>query len=167
MMMDIKRICQQPDEEDKLWFPDIAGSDWHKTLDFAMRNFKDESFIAQYLSPKLIRELKLFSIWDDDKKEHLEIKSIHDEAGYQDIRQQLASQYNLSEREPNIQIKRVDLRGDRSLYLEHIQHKRKPLSDDVEEVLRHLHRLWGFDIHLDSLDDGNITASYHCTGPSE
>lgn len=38
-----------------------------KSLDFAMRNFKDESFITQYLSPKLIRDLKLFSIMDDDR----------------------------------------------------------------------------------------------------
>ena len=28
MFQDIKRICQSPTEEDKYWFPDIAGSDW-------------------------------------------------------------------------------------------------------------------------------------------
>ncbi|MFN3595327.1 MAG: SpoVR family protein, partial [Thiobacillaceae bacterium] len=47
MFRDIRRICEAPTEEDRRWFPDIAGSDWVKTLDFAMRNFKDESFIAQ------------------------------------------------------------------------------------------------------------------------
>ena len=31
-----------------------------------MRNFKDESFIAQYLSPQLMRDLRLFSILDDE-----------------------------------------------------------------------------------------------------
>src|SRR5690606_24928652 len=56
MMADIRRICEDPTEEDRRWFPEIAGSDWLETLDFAMRNFKDESFIAQYLSPKLMRE---------------------------------------------------------------------------------------------------------------
>jgi len=35
MMSDIRRICENPTEEDKRWFPDIAGSDWLKTLDFA------------------------------------------------------------------------------------------------------------------------------------
>ncbi|VEB58541.1 Stage V sporulation protein involved in spore cortex synthesis (SpoVR) [Salmonella enterica subsp. enterica] len=34
-----------PTDEDKYWFPDIAGSDWLETLHFAMRDFKDESFI--------------------------------------------------------------------------------------------------------------------------
>ena len=51
MMSDIRRICEAPTPEDRRWFPDIAGGDWLKTLDFAMRNFKDESFISQYLSP--------------------------------------------------------------------------------------------------------------------
>jgi hypothetical protein len=32
MFQDIKRICQSPTEEDKYWFPDIAGSDWLETL---------------------------------------------------------------------------------------------------------------------------------------
>ena len=68
MLRDIRRICEKPTEEDRRWFPDIAGSDWLKTLDFAMRNFKDESFIAQYLSPKLIRDLKLFAMLDDDQR---------------------------------------------------------------------------------------------------
>ncbi|MFZ2171368.1 MAG: SpoVR family protein, partial [Methylococcaceae bacterium] len=50
MMTDIRRICEDPTDEDRHWFPDIAGSDWNKTLHFAMQNFKDESFIGQYLS---------------------------------------------------------------------------------------------------------------------
>ena len=52
MFVDIRRICESPTEEDKHWFPDIAGSDWLTTVHFAMKNFKDESFISQYLSPK-------------------------------------------------------------------------------------------------------------------
>ncbi|MGD8937628.1 MAG: SpoVR family protein, partial [Thiogranum sp.] len=87
MMSDLRRICEQPTDEDRHWFPDIAGSDWIKTLDFAMRNFKDESFIAQYLSPRLIREFKLFSVLDDDTQEQLEISNIHDDRGYRYIRQ--------------------------------------------------------------------------------
>ncbi len=156
MMTDIRRICENPDDEDKRWFPDIAGSDWIKTLDFAMRNFKDESFILQFLSPKVIRELKLFAVLDDDHQDKIEISAIHDDAGYQLIREKLSSQYNLGDREPNIQVVKVDRRGDRALYLRHSQHRRRPLADSTEEVLKHLHRLWGFDVHLDSISaDGD------------
>ncbi|MCV6606250.1 MAG: SpoVR family protein, partial [Porticoccaceae bacterium] len=79
MMQDIRRICENPTEEDRQWFPDIAGSDWLTTVHFAMENFKDDSFILQFLSPKVIRDLKLFTIIDDDQQDHLEVGAIHDE----------------------------------------------------------------------------------------
>ena len=65
MMRDIKRICENPDDEDREWFPDIAGKPWLPTLHDAMRNYKDESFVGQFLSPRLMRELRLFAIHDE------------------------------------------------------------------------------------------------------
>ncbi len=155
MMTDIRRICEHPTEEDRAWFPDIAGSDWLKTLQFAMRNFKDESFIAQFLSPKLIRDFHFFSILDDDSKDNLSVAAIHDEDGYHTIRQQLAGQYNLGNREPNIQVWSVDLEGDRTLTLRHNQFQRRPLSAQTAEVLKHVARLWGFDVHLETVSPDN------------
>ena len=153
MMQDIRRICENPTDEDRDWFPDIAGQDWLKVLDFAMRNFKDESFIAQYLSPRLMREFRLFAIRDDDRDETLEVTAIHEEAGYRALRQALADQYNLGSREPNIQVFNVDRRGDRSLTLRHFRYNRRPLSETTNEMLKHLRRLWGFTVHLESLDE--------------
>lgn len=162
MMSDIRRICENPTDEDKHWFPDIAGTPWRETLQFAMRNFKDESFIQQFLSPKVIRDLKLFCVLDDDNNSEIEIAAIHDEEGYRKVREQLAGQYNLGNREPNIQVVDIDMRGDRAMYLQHTQHNRRPLDTNTDEVLKHLHRLWGFDVHLNSVQDGNITATFHC-----
>lgn len=163
MMMDIRRICEEPTEEDKEWFPDMAGSDWKVTLDFAMRNFKDESFIQQFLSPKLIRDLKLFCVLDDDNNKDIEVNAIHDDQGYRNIRTSLSGLYNLGNREPNIQAYSVDIRGDRSLTLRHVQHNRKPIDpDSAEQVLKHLHRLWGFDVHIESFDDDKLKHEFHC-----
>lgn len=153
MMRDIRRICEQPTDEDRAWFPDIAGQDWRKVLDFAMRNFKDESFIAQYLSPHLIRELRLFAVRDDDRADALEIAAIHEEAGYRTLRRILADQYNLGSREPNIQVYSVDHRGDRSLTLRHYRYNRRPLGKSAKEVLLHVRRLWGFDVRLEAVDE--------------
>jgi len=161
MMQDIRRICENPTDEDRDWFPDIAGSDWIKTLDFAMRNFKDESFIMQYLSPRLIRELKLFSILDDDKENMLNVPAIHDDAGYRYIRAALAEQYNLGSREPNLQVQRVDLRGDRSLTLRYAPHNRRPLNDDTDEVIKHLSQLWGFTVRIEAPDDDAVMQQTH------
>jgi stage V sporulation protein R len=153
MMRDIRRICEEPTDEDRYWFPDIAGEDWLKVLDFAMRNFKDESFIAQFLSPRLMREFHLFAVRDDDREDSLEVTAIHEESGYRALREALADQYNLGSREPNIQIFNVDRRGDRSLTLRHFRYNRRPLADSSDEMLRHLRRLWGFDVRLESVDE--------------
>jgi spore cortex formation protein SpoVR/YcgB (stage V sporulation) len=163
MMTDLRRICEQPTDEDRHWFPDIAGSDWIKTLDFAMRNFKDESFIAQYLSPRLIREFKLFSVLDDDSRDQLEISAIHDEKGYRNIRQSLAEQYNLGSREPDIQIYNVNRSGDRSLTLQHTQHQRRPLAESSDEIVKHVARLWGFTVRLESaLENDKVELTQEC-----
>lgn len=155
MFCDIRRICENPTDEDKKWFPDFAGSNWIETLDFAMRNFKDESFIAQYLSPKVMRDLKLFSILDDDEKPDLEVSLIHNEDGYHYLRQTLSENYNLGNLEPDIQVYNVDIRGDRSLTLRYTQRKRRPLGNTKDEVVKHLYRLWGFPVKLEMLDDTN------------
>ena len=159
MMRDIRRICEQPSDEDRHWFPDIAGTDWVSSLDFAMRNYKDESFIAQYLSPQLMREMRLFAVVDDDRESTYEVAAIHDESGYRRLRSTLAAQYDLGNREPDIQVWRVDRRGDRSLTLRHQMRGRRPLAAASTDALRHLARLWGFPVRLESIGiNGNVEA---------
>ncbi|MFD2165931.1 SpoVR family protein [Thalassotalea euphylliae] len=152
MFMDIRRICETPTDEDKAWFPEIAGKDWLETVHFAMENFKDESFISQFLSPKIIRDFKLFHIHDDESNNYLEVEAIHNDSGYQDIRTALSDQYNLSNLEANIQIVEADIDGDRSLTLRHVPHNKVPLAESKDEVLKHLHYLWGFDVKLTTID---------------
>jgi spore cortex formation protein SpoVR/YcgB (stage V sporulation) len=163
MMRDIRRICEAPTDEDRHWFPDFAGQDWRKVLDFAMRNYKDESFIAQYLSPSLMRDFRLFAVRDDDREGTLGITAIHEERGYRALRQSLADQYNLGSREPNIQVFNVDRRGDRSLTLRHYRYNRRPLGEGVPEMLKHLRRLWGFTVRLESVDEqGRVQLAGEC-----
>jgi spore cortex formation protein SpoVR/YcgB (stage V sporulation) len=166
MFTDIRRICENPTEEDKVWFPEIAGSDWLGTLHFAMQNFKDESFISQYLSPRVIRQFKLFGIHDDEKRNYLSVSAIHDEQGYQDIRQLLSQQYNLSNIEPNIQVHNVEINGDRSLTLRYVPSNDIPLANTHKEVLKHLHRLWGFTVTLEQKNaDASINILATCPEP--
>jgi stage V sporulation protein R len=164
MFTDIKRICENPTQEDQEWFPDIANSNWIETLDYAMRNFKDESFIRQFLSPNLIRELKLFSILDSEKESELIISNIHNENGYRKIREILAEQYTMSNIDPNIEIYNVDLKNTRTLTLRHTQYKRHPLDKNTDEMLKHVHRIWGFNVILESYcpETNEVTKKYEC-----
>ena len=51
MMTDIKRICEEPTTEDRDWFPAFAGKgDWRAVLKDAWANYRDESFIEQFLA---------------------------------------------------------------------------------------------------------------------
>jgi spore cortex formation protein SpoVR/YcgB (stage V sporulation) len=128
-----------------------------------MRDFKDESFISQFLSPKVMRDLRLFTVLDDDHNNYLEIAAIHNEEGYRAIRQELSAQYNLSNHEPNIQVWNVDLRGDRSLTLRYIPQDRAPLDKSRREVMKHVHRLWGFDVFIEQLnEDGSVELLERC-----
>ena len=167
MYTDIKRICEHPTDEDREWFPNFAGKPWLPTLDHAMRNFKDESFVGQYLSPKLMRDLRLFAIVDDEKAENLEVSVIHDPSGFRQLREALSRQYDLSSREPDIQVWNVNLRGDRSLTLRHTQHNDRPLHENSQEVLKHAARLWGFGVQLDSVDStGTVTKTWSVPAPT-
>jgi stage V sporulation protein R len=157
MWRDMRRICESPDAEDREWFPDIAGSPWRETFEFAMKNFKDESFVAQYLSPRLMREFRLFAVLDDDSRSRLRIEAIHDDTGYREVRRLLAEQYNLASREPDIQVWNVDVQGDRTLTLRHFAWRRRTLAPSFGAVLEHIARLWGFVVRLEQQNpDGSV-----------
>jgi stage V sporulation protein R len=166
MMQDIRRICERPTEEDRRWFPDIAGGDWLKTLDFAMRNFKDESFISQYLSPKLIREFRFFAISDHEANPKLEVVAIHDDDGYRRVRKLLAEQHNRDNMVPDVQVVRYHRESDRSLVLRHQQARGRPLvEEESEEVMKHLTRLWGFKVRLEETDAEGQVMSFREQAP--
>lgn len=152
IFMDIKRICQNPTEEDRRWFPNLIGKDWIEEFHYAVENFKDDTFIAQYLSPKVIRDMKLFLVLDEEESDHLQIEAIHNDRGYQKIREALSSQYNRANYVPDIQIVEVDVYGDRTLTLHHYPHNNRPIDhEEAQKVLECLHHLWGFPVRLETI----------------
>lgn len=155
IFQDIKRICLEPTKEDREWAPDIAGNpDWVSVLKDVMEDFKDESYILQHLSPKVIRDFNLFGITDDAANEQfIKISAIHDTEGYQDIRNMLASNYRLADNEPRIEAYEYHERTDRRLILRHTMIDGKPVDEnDMEEVLKHIYQLWEHPVILESVD---------------
>ena len=83
--------------------------------------------------------------------------------GYRQIRQSLADQYNIGSHEPDIQVYNVNREGDRTLTLRHIQHNRQPLHKNTDEVVKHIGRLWGFNVKLETVDEKNkIIHTHEC-----
>lgn len=154
MMQDIKRICEQPTAEDREWFPDFAGNDdpWG-TLRAAWADYRDESFIQQFLSPALIRKMRLFKVHNDFDAPDMAVTAIHNERGYREVRKALARSYDISHLECDIQIVDVDLAGDRRLVLQH-RVANGILLDEDEAILtlRHIANLWGYEVRLVEVD---------------
>lgn len=169
MCRDIERICTEPTAEDEEWFPEIAGNGTPvETLKRAWADFRDESFVRQFLSPRMIREFHLFRLDDDPTEENLVVGAIHNERGYRRVRSALADQYDPGETRPRIEVVDADLRGSRKLILRHTARRGRTLDAlEARRTLRQLAFLWGYDVELQEIDDtsGHIVATHGETGP--
>jgi spore cortex formation protein SpoVR/YcgB (stage V sporulation) len=167
MMRDIERVVTEPTDEDRAYLPEIAGNgDVMGTLKGVWANFRDDSCIAQYLSPHLIRKMRLFKLADQSEAPHYLVDAIHDERGYARVRRALARQYDPGERDPNIQVSDVDLKGSRRLVLTHHLHNDIPLSEeDARAVLGYVADLWGYDVQLLGIGENEVTRYQYDASP--
>lgn len=155
ILMDVKRICENPTEEDERWFPSLIGKRWQDAVKEASFEHRDDSFIQQYLSPKVIRDMKLFTVSIDYEKKDSNIvamvSEIHDDVGYQNIRTALARSKERVNYCPQIVVERADFEGDRSLYLRYDPYMDRELDEeDAIQVLEHLDFLWGYRVNLEA-----------------
>jgi spore cortex formation protein SpoVR/YcgB (stage V sporulation) len=168
MMRDIERIATDPTEEDRQWFPDIAGvGDAMAVLRDVWANYRDESFIGQYLSPYLMRQLRLFQIHDDPAEtEGIRVEAIQNERGYQRIRRELAKRHDVGWITPNIEVVDVDLAGDRRLVVHHTVVNGRVLAEsDAKRVLQHLADLWSYDVVLREVDKDETVVKEYAASP--
>ncbi len=154
---DLKRMSLDPTEEDKEWFPEIAGKgNWAETFRYIVENFKDETFVLQYLSPKVIRDMRLFEVTDEEERRVYEISAIHNKQGYKNVRKSLSETYNRETYIPDIQVYKVDIEGDRALTLNYTSIDGKELNtNNADIVLDNVSLLWGFPVRL--IENGKST----------
>jgi stage V sporulation protein R len=167
ILMDVKRIAEGGEfinangkrtwepvtDEDREWFPHLIGKKWQDAVKDAAWSYRDDGFIQQYLSPKVMRKFKMFSLnlnYDDDGDPSAIVSDIHDEVGYKQIRLTLARSFERINRVPQISVIDADLDGDRTLYLEYVPHKERALDrKSAEAVADHIDFLWGYPVELD------------------
>ena len=164
ILQDVKRICEDPDDEDKEWFPFLIGKKWQDVLLDIVANYRDESAIKQFLGPKVIRKLKLFSLSDEEKLNYYEVSDIHNNAGFKSIRKKLASQHEIVRMFPDIQVVDADINGTREIVMYHFSaNKQRLASKQAQEVMEYVHKLWGFPVELVSVDqDDEVLDIYNC-----
>lgn len=161
IFMDIKRMCENPTDEDRKYFPKLCGKDWVTEVNYAMTNFKDETFILQYLSPKVARDLQLFCINSESSASpHYSVTEIANEESFEELRNKLASNYAIENLIPDIQISGVDYKRTRKLQMEHLPKSGKPINlEDAKKVIQYVASLWEYSVHLNTFEYDSIGAS--------
>ena len=133
------------------------------TLREAWAHYRDESFVLQFLSPKLMRDLRLFAVSDDAKEPAMEVAAIHNEQGYRDLRRRLSRHYDVAAQDPDLQVTDADLSGSRRLVITH--HVRNGVlldKTEAERTLQYLAQLWGYRVKLVETDnDGGRVLKEH------
>lgn len=158
ILRDVRRICENPTEEDKEWFPQLIGKRWQDAIKEAAFEHRDDSFIMQYLSPKVIRDMKLFTVSIKYIQDDLSpvaasatVSEIHDPEGFKNIRTALARSKERVNYVPQIVVVGSDLEGDRTLYLRYDKYMNRELDEeDATEVLMYLDDLWGYKVELEA-----------------
>lgn len=147
ILRDVERICKNPTDEDRAWSPDLIGQNHLEVIKDIAMNYRDESLIRQYLSPKLIRDFKLFLV-NDNKQDtkNYSVKAIQNEQGYQLIRDKMADQYEREVYVPKIEVSKAD-KEERTLWLEYTSINGRELHAP-EKMLKHVRRLWGYPVLL-------------------
>ena len=158
MWNEIKRVCETPTAEDREYLPEIAGQDWLKTFHDVMQNYRDESFLLQFLTPKLVRDFRLMAIETGDGLDHWTVSNTAGSDGFKAIRSQLAASYRLESYMPEISVVRYARDSDRKLVLQHQSYNGRTLhAEETAQTLKHLRWLWGFDVTLEALDQSGRT----------
>src|SRR5580698_4543636 len=140
------------------YLPEIAGQDWLKTFHDVMQNYRDESFLLQFLTPKLARDFRLMAIQTGEGLDYWKVKDTAGAEGFKAIRSQLAASYRLESFIPEISVVRYGRDSDRKLVLQHQSYNGRTLHPgQTEQTLKHLRWLWGFDVTLEALDQSGRT----------
>lgn len=152
ILQDVKRICENPTAEDREWMPHLIGKRWQDAVKEAVFEFRDDGFISQYLSPKVIRDLRLFSVGIQQSGDDVDavVTEIHDEIGYRNIRKALAESMERVNSVPQIAVIGADMEGDRTLKLKYTPYRGKALDQaDATIVTDYVSELWGYTVELD------------------
>lgn len=150
---DIKRICLNPTKEDEKFFPELVGQNWIEVVKDIVENYRDDNFILQFMSPKVMRDFGMFSLERNTNNKFLLISDIHDDDGYRSIKHHLASSFDVNMKIPELEIIDVDIYGDRTLTLKHNAYNQVELkTDSVLKVIPHIANIWGFNVEIISVN---------------
>ncbi len=159
VLKEVRRVCEEPTKEDEEWFPNLVGRPWRPVIRDAVTNYRDESFIEQFMTPKLIRDWRLFAL--NIQKNKGVVREISDDQGYREVRATLAQSYNPINYTPDIVVRAAKLKKDRKLVLEYRPYMDRLLHKDyAEKTMKYVKYLWGYEVEMVQLLEGHEITIY-------
>jgi stage V sporulation protein R len=127
------------------------GGEGLETIFQVRKTDRDVSFIRQYLTEALVRDMDYFQ--HEKSGNERVVTQVADEINWELIKQTLLKQVGTASL-PFIKIIDSDYNGERTLYLEHDFDGRELDIEYAEKTLAYLHQLWGHTVMLETfLDD--------------
>lgn len=121
-----------------------AGDNWRNEIQWAMENYNDSSFVMQYLSPEVIKKMKLMRLdykHEDIYQHVLEVKATADEKDIDLVKEELARQYEMDSIRPRLMGHVV-----KQNHTPHLKIK-APAGTNIGDLQHTLDHLWGRDIN--------------------
>lgn len=110
ILMDVKRICTNPTKEETKLYPEIANTDPIETIKYIISSYKDSSFILNFLSAKVAKDLRLVGL--KDNPDHYVVNSTHHPDHLIDLRKSLSKQYEYENMQPQVEVTKFSPAGE-------------------------------------------------------
>lgn len=150
---DIKRRHDDPTKEEIEKYGKPTKTGMQKI--FEVREVdRDASFIRQYLTEELMREMDIFQ--HDQKGDDRVISHVSDKEGWKQIRNTLIANVGMGS-VPSIKIMDSNHGGNRTLLLKHFHDGRDLQLEYAEKTLRHVFELWGNPVAMEAPINGKNT----------
>ena len=153
---DLRRICERPDSQDALLMPEIAGRPLREVVNEAVSQYRDDSFLLQFLTPRVVRDLKLFAFSAARGSTEWTVNAVQDREGFSEVRSALAQHYQLEHAVPEIEVFDYARANTRALTLRYRPVNGRQLDTEAAtRVMRHVKKLWNFPIRMLEVEDGS------------
>ncbi len=147
---DVKRMCLKSTDEDKRFFPGLEGQDWVAVIKDIATNYQDSSFILQWLSPQVIRDLKLFTLVDEGVSfQNYIVTTTHEDIDFKHTRMALSRRYEYEAWFPRIEVTKFSKTPRPQATLTFYPINDKVIETDSADLVRNaVSILMGCDIQL-------------------
>lgn len=146
---DIEKRWDNPREGEKKEFGRNGGDGKSKIFEVRQVD-RDVSFIRQYLTEELAREMDLFQ--HEKQEDKRVVTHVADEVNWEKIKQTMLKNIGVAAL-PVIKVIDADYQNDRTLFLQHDYDGRELDIEYAEKTLSYAQQLWGHQVLLETVLD--------------